>query len=376
MKILYITYYSDLYGANRSLLNQIDSLLKLQNYEIIVICSSEGDFINEIKKRNIVYIVIPFKLEISRNNLFLGFIRGVYCCFYNFLLIIKYYKTLEKEKIDIIHSNTSIIFYGAYLSKLLNIPHIWHIRELMEHYSFHYSFGNKYFMYWLKKAKKVICISNYVYQIRIKKVNSNNALILYNGIISRKTLVNNYIKFIKKNESTFNFIYVGLLSKSKNPMTALVAFKNFLEKHPSTHLYIVGSGSEKEKLYSFVNSYNIQNKVTFTGYIKNVADFYLNSKVLLMCSDKEALGRVTVEAMSYGLVVIGYNSGGTSEIVQDHVNGLLYDGDASDLTKKMELIYSKKDLYDTLSQNAMKSVEKFTIEDYISNLEKIYLSTL
>jgi glycosyltransferase involved in cell wall biosynthesis len=376
MKILYITFYPDLYGANRSLLNQIDGLINQTNYEIMIICAKEGEFINEIKKRGIDYLVIPFKNGISRDNFSKRFFRGIYCFSYNLFLILKYYKILKRKKINIIHSNTSIVFFGAYLSKFLNTPHIWHIRELLSHYSFRYCFGDKYFFYWLKKSKKVICISNYVYQMRLKEMNINNALILYNGIISKKGLKLDYLLKSKKAANVFNFIFVGQLSKSKNPMTALRAFKKFSDKYQLTHLYIVGNGSEKEILNNFVNWNNLESKVTFTGFVENVSDYYRESEVLLMCSDKEALGRVTIEAMAHGLVVIGYNCGGTSEIIRDNVNGLLYDGGYSNLTEKMELVYTNRELYENLSENAIKLSEKFSIENYILELQRVYSSII
>jgi glycosyltransferase involved in cell wall biosynthesis len=55
-----------------------------------------------------------------------------------------------------------------------------------------------------------------------------------------------------------------------------------------------------------------------------------------MCSRCEAFGRVTVEAMKLGLAVVGSNTGGTLDIVQHDVNGLLYEaGDVQDLARKI-----------------------------------------
>ena len=54
-----------------------------------------------------------------------------------------------------------------------------------------------------------------------------------------------------------------------------------------------------------------------------------------MCSQNEAMGRVTVEAMSACRPVIGYDSGGTSELIDPEQTGLLYRGDFNTLAACM-----------------------------------------
>ena len=43
-------------------------------------------------------------------------------------------KKVQSLNIDIIHSNSSVINFGAYLSKALGIPHVWHFREYGEEF--------------------------------------------------------------------------------------------------------------------------------------------------------------------------------------------------------------------------------------------------
>jgi glycosyltransferase involved in cell wall biosynthesis len=63
--------------------------------------------------------------------------------------------------------------------------------------------------------------------------------------------------------------------------------------------------------------------------------------VVLMCSRWEAFGRATVEAMLAGKPVIGTaNSGGTAELIQDGITGLLYKaGDHDELANKIQFLY-------------------------------------
>ena len=64
-----------------------------------------------------------------------------------------------------------------------------------------------------------------------------------------------------------------------------------------------------------------------SGYCKQIKDKMIESDILLMNSRSEGFGRVTVEGMLGGLLVIGRNSAGTAEIIQDGRTGLLFNTD-------------------------------------------------
>jgi glycosyltransferase involved in cell wall biosynthesis len=61
-----------------------------------------------------------------------------------------------------------------------------------------------------------------------------------------------------------------------------------------------------------------------------------------MCSKNEALGRVTIEAMSRGTPVIGFDNAGTSEIIKHAYNGFLYKEGASELSENNEHDHSEQ----------------------------------
>jgi len=75
----------------------------------------------------------------------------------------------------------------------------------------------------------------------------------------------------------------------------------------------------------------ITEQVRFVGFKKEVAEEYHRADAVLMCSRDEGMGRVTVEAMSYGKPVLGYRGGATPELLTDEVDGFLYENDAKGL---------------------------------------------
>lgn len=92
----------------------------------------------------------------------------------------------------------------------------------------------------------------------------------------------------------------------------------------------------------------------------------------------EPLARIVQEAMACGLVVIGTSTGGTGEILQDGVNGLIFASeDARMLAKKILRVSSDQELRNELSQAARKTVEnKFSLDRMVDEIEDSFSQLL
>ncbi|KAK7389537.1 hypothetical protein VNO78_24671 [Psophocarpus tetragonolobus] len=93
----------------------------------------------------------------------------------------------------------------------------------------------------------------------------------------------------------------------------------------------VGSKSNKvdyvKGLLSFLARHsNLSRSVLWTSATTRVASLYSAADVYVINSQGlgETFGRVTIEAMAFGLPVLGTDAGGTQEIVEHNVTGLLH----------------------------------------------------
>ncbi|KAL3631848.1 hypothetical protein CASFOL_024832 [Castilleja foliolosa] len=93
----------------------------------------------------------------------------------------------------------------------------------------------------------------------------------------------------------------------------------------------VGSKSNKglyvKTLLRYLSEHsNLSKSILWTPATTRVASLYSAADVYVMNSQGlgETFGRVTIEAMAFGLPVLGTDSGGTKEIVEHNVTGLLH----------------------------------------------------
>jgi glycosyltransferase involved in cell wall biosynthesis len=150
---------------------------------------------------------------------------------------------------------------------------------------------------------------------------------------------------------------------------AISALFELIRRGINAQLLIVGDGSKhfQATLHQQVEDYGLTQQVKFIGYSENPTRIMRMADVVLMCSRWEAFGRVTVEAMLAGKPVIGtINSGGTMELIQDGITGLLYKpGDHDELANKIQFLYENPEKKSKLGSAArLWAAGRFTQERY------------
>ncbi|MQT71897.1 glycosyltransferase, partial [Pseudomonas sp. FSL R10-0071] len=80
-------------------------------------------------------------------------------------------------------------------------------------------------------------------------------------------------------------------------------------------LWIVGEGSERQKLTDLVIQLNLSNKITFLGVRSDVANIYNAADLYVLSSAWEGFGLVVAEAMASERVVVVTDCGGVKEVV-------------------------------------------------------------
>jgi glycosyltransferase involved in cell wall biosynthesis len=116
-------------------------------------------------------------------------------------------------------------------------------------------------------------------------------------------------------------------------------------------ILIVGESTRNEgnryeiELKQKIRSLGMQSRVFFKPYTDNVATYYNATDIFVMASKGETFGTVTVEAMSFGIAVIGTNSSGTPELLEQGRSGMLFEPDnAEELSNNLRLLLDDESL--------------------------------
>ena len=369
MRILFITNYPFLYGANRSLLSLMEYFRK-QGEDVCLLLPKEGDLSHKLLEEDINYIRFPYLSSLfiykkdwtllQQSIIFI--LKVITLLLFPFLLIrIWWYRP------NLIYSNSNADNLGFFLAKILRVKHVTHIRDFLDlDHGMFFIGGNEAKRKFINKSDAVIYVSRTVAEhIQMSKQLPPNHVVIYNGV------KNNSNGYTERNLSKqINMGIVGLLVEGKGQHLAITYLKSILVEYPNTVLHIWGDkeGSYKKKLYSLVNQFDLGCHVIFHGFEKNTDIIYREMDVLLMFSRMEGFGRVTVEAMQRGIPVIGYNSGGTSEIIKNGFNGYLFKTE-NEFLKVFKELFSSNNHYRKISHQAYVDARKYYSEEiYAKNV--------
>jgi glycosyltransferase involved in cell wall biosynthesis len=375
MRLLIFTHYSANYGANLSLLNLMQGL-KALDYQFLVIIPEKGPFTDRLEQA-----AIDYKLQEFYPMTYKPFRKAALNKKANHKKNLKAVddlaKVVEEFQPDLIYSNSSVIGLGARVAAAQQLPHIWVLREMAElHYNYKFYPNKQTFVGFLKAAKLLIPISNAVQKEVLAPHQIQHYQVIYNGIFAKDQFEKllDYPKTIKNNQKIV-FLTVGLLHPSKQQALIIKAFQKLSKQYPDIELWIAGGGSILYKSYLqwLIFRYGLQQKVKLLGYVNDVMSLYQKADVVITASKHEGLGRTTIEAMALEKAVIGLNSGATTELIEDGVNGFLFEESIQNLQNAMEkLILNPQLSIEMGKRGRIYAKAHFIIENYVQQLDQLF----
>lgn len=191
--------------------------------------------------------------------------------------------------------------------------------------------------------------------------------------IKKYFIIGNSIDFKNKlenfQEKNINVLYVGKVVQEKGIVTLVETLKKMgLE---SKSLFI-GDGNLK----SFV----LKKGIKVTGWLsrEETYEYMKKSKVLILPSEwEEAFGRVLIEAIANGTLVIGSDRGAIPEVLNFNEKYIFKAGLSEKLQKKiLRILNLNEEDYQNEVLNLQKYIEKYNYENHINNFIKNYSKIL
>jgi glycosyltransferase involved in cell wall biosynthesis len=373
--------------------------LKAKGHEIKVLTSKYG-----IKKATIekdVYRLLDTELEWENTKFFKSFLNR--------------FKLLKKEiinprifkhlyisfKPDIIYAwkiegiSISIIL----LAQKLNTPIYFYVFDTwISHIEKDY-----WYTLWHRKSKNKIkqIIKKSIYPIINIFIPIPTGSLILNNVQFASNYLKNYVeksdKKIKKGEVIYwgidinkfsyklsvnhypKLLYVGQIVYHKGINTLVETMKILVKKYGyiSLKLTIVGKSTKIDyvkSIQNLIHSYKLENNVDFLGFIyrKQLPHIYHEHDILIFPSIwEEPFGITIIEAMASGLAVVGTATGGSTEILEDGINSLVFQKeDTENCAMQIKKLLDKPALLEKIRINGRTTViEKFNFENTIKKIE-------
>lgn len=373
MKVLFVSNDAEINGGtSRSIVDLATSLSALYKINITVLLPENGPLADRLKERGIKYKITRYYPWVYNTAEGYSRIRIFIKKILTHASVIKLSRWTKKENIDIIHSANSAVYIGALIAQKTKTKHVWHIREFLKE-DHGLEFINKKYSYtMLNSADTIICVSKAVYDKYKTILDPQKMKVVYNGVPAPDK---NTIKQINpQSHRAYNLLITGNINRSKGQFEAIRALQTLQNKE--LHLSIAGTGPDKEEFQKYVQEHHLEKQVTFLGFVKDMEALRSKTDISLVCSANEAFGRVTVESMLHNNLVIGADTGGTLELIQNGTTGILYkQGNYEDLAKKiLWCLNNWNKCIKIISSAQSYARNNFTIENCAKKVAEIYQS--
>ncbi|MBK5241013.1 glycosyltransferase [Clostridium sp.] len=354
MKILLVNKFHYLKGGSETFYFALAEILKKAGHEVIYFAMQD--------EKNFECSESEFFVSNVDYNKKMGVIKKILnACkiFYSFEAKRNIKKLIEKEKPDIVHLgliHKQITFSIIGVIKRYNIPIVYSVHDMIlacPCYTMLSPQGtcqkciDKGVISCIKKScvkgSKVKSILAVLENRFIKFNNYYNKIDVYisecefyKQVLSKANFTNSPIEcitnFLPPSKSIeLNivngeyFLYFGRFSREKGVLTLISGYKKSGLNIP---LFIIGGGPEEGIVKDYVRKNNLSDRVNFLGYVygSQMEEYIRNSKAIIVPSEwYENCPYSIIESMAKSKIVIASNIGGLPELIDDGVNGYMFE---------------------------------------------------
>jgi len=172
-------------------------------------------------------------------------------------------------------------------------------------------------------------------------------------------------------------VVVSRLNRLKGIEYFLDAAALLAQRFGETRFVIVGDSiaqAYRDELQARAESLGLGGRVLFTGFRSDVADWLSGASVSVLPSLSEGLSNVVLEAMAAGVPVVATAVGGTPEMVENGVTGLLVPPrDAPALAEAIGALLADPERGSAIGRSGRRWViERYSLEAMVRNTEQLY----
>jgi glycosyltransferase involved in cell wall biosynthesis len=310
--------------------------------------------VRELEKRNVKHLQIPFAY---------GRLRTARAC-------ARLLQFVGENHINVIHCNDRRTAMFGYLARhTAGVPYVYSARGI-----FHDKRHSRRF--W---GANIIAVSHAVRDnlTDFFGVPSHRITVIYNGTDIKSSNMEERAALRARlgiGPDTLTVSVIGRLSEEKGHSVLLEALAKVTPSYPTLRIICVGDGGLRDSLQHQAKQAGLQEHVNFCGFQDNVAAFIDISLFTIMPSLTEGMPGGVIESLVLGKPVVATSAGGTGEIVQDGVNGLLVPcGDSTRLAEAILTMLEDPERIRTMGENAKAlSGPQLTLDSMLSSYEEYY----
>jgi glycosyltransferase involved in cell wall biosynthesis len=177
----------------------------------------------------------------------------------------------------------------------------------------------------------------------------------------------------RTNENQFKFLFIGTLSKGKQPLYAIQLVEELYKKGLRVTLELYGEGVLRKELELYIAQNKLEPIVTLKGNQskETVLKAYQSSHFLILPSKSEGWPKVVAEAMFWGCVPIASPVSCVSYMMGNGSRGVILQEELNQDVDQIEAVISKQEVYQKMASEGQTWSRQFTTDKFEAEIKKL-----
>lgn len=208
-------------------------------------------------------------------------------------------------------------------------------------------------------------------------LDKNRNHLIYNGIEIKSSNIDEHSLRSENgfSQNDFMVLYPAMFYSEKGHSNFLDSYKGMNESlNPNIKILFAGNGPLENEIKQKTKDAGLEKTILFLGFVENMEMYFRLADLVILPSQKEFLPYVILEAMSYSKPILATDTGAINEMIQNKINGELFQlNDLTSLWKRINYYSSNSDELKQMGSNSGRILEeKFSMYQMINKTEKLY----
>lgn len=170
---------------------------------------------------------------------------------------------------------------------------------------------------------------------------------------------------------------IGRMDPQKDFHTYIDSLALLKQRGVRFQAYMVGQGPMSQELDEYATAH-CPDSISLTGFLRDVDSHIRSVDIGVLCTDPdshaEGISNAILEFMAHGKPVVATNGGGTPEIIEDGVSGVMVSAKcATELADRLQFLIENKEIRSSMGFRGKQIVaEKFSLMSMARRFEELY----
>ena len=195
----------------------------------------------------------------------------------------------------------------------------------------------------------------------------------FTATYSESEILNANFRIQNKDQESIKFLFVGTLSRGKQPLYAIQIVEELFKKGKNVTLDLFGDGAMKSEIETYIRNNDLESIIQLKGNQSKdaILTAYQNSHFLILPSKSEGWPKVVAEAMFWGCVPIASPVSCISYMMGNGSRGILLHEKIQEDINQINMVINNQDFYHKIASEGQSWSQQFTTDKFEAEISKL-----